>query len=96
MPEAGIAKTLLNIKMSVFIFLIVPVLCIGIIYSWMRNELSKLGRKFPMFNSSFIIYAEFMERASQNKKLKQKYNTVLISCVIISAFYIIFCLLIFT
>lgn len=80
--------------MNVFTLLIVPVICFNFIYLWMRRELKKLGKEYPLFNSSFTIYAEFMYRASSDSNLKRKYNKVLVSSIVISVFYILICFLV--
>lgn len=81
--------------MNVFILLLVPVLCVGFMYIWMRNELSKLGMEFPLLNSSFKIYAEFMYRADKDTSLKRKYNNVLVACILVSILYM-GCILLFS
>ena len=60
--------------MDVFTLLIVPMTCISLIYLWMRGELSKLGKEFPLLNSRFDIYAEFQYRISHDTKLIKKYH----------------------
>ena len=59
----------------------------------MRDELSKLGKEFPLLNSSFDIYAEFQYRISHDSKLRKKYHHKLILYSVISVMYIIIVLL---
>ena len=65
----------------------------NLIYFWMRDELSKLGKEFPLLNSSFDIYAEFQYRISHDTKLRKKYHRKLILYSVISVTYIIIMLL---
>lgn len=48
----------------------------GIIY-WMRLQMEKLGYRYPMFNSSFKMMADFQARKATDKRLKNKYHKTL-------------------
>lgn len=48
----------------------------GIIY-WMRLQMEKLGYRYPMFNSSFKMLADFQTIKVTDKKLKNKYHKTL-------------------
>ena len=60
----------------------------GIIY-WMRLQMKNLGYRYPLFNSSFKMIADFYSRISYDKKLKSKYyQTLIITSLILILFSI--------
>lgn len=79
-----------------FVILLGPIACFIFIYFWIRDKQSKVGRHYPLMNSSFSVYSDFIERTKYNIKLKKKYHKLLILCFIISLVYIIFILFLMT
>ncbi len=77
-----------------FTFISLLTIAIGGFYIWMRTELESRGRSYPLLNSSFKIYVDFMEAARYDSKLKKKKNQVLLTlsiswialCIIISIY----------
>lgn len=45
----------------------------GLIIYWMRLQMQELGYKYPMFNSSFRMMADFHARKVIDKELRFKY-----------------------
>ncbi len=66
---------------KIYIFLLV-VSVIGF-YIWMRNEMQNRGRTYPIFNSSFKIYVDFMDIASTDSKFRKKKNRAILSALIL-------------
>jgi len=66
-----------------FYIIILIILAIQFVFVWMRLQLKKIGREYPLFNKSFLIYGDFMSQLTTNKDLKIKFRIILISIFLI-------------
>ena len=64
------------IDLIIVLFITAGLFGSGLIY-WMQLQMEELGYRYPMFNSSYKMMADFHARKTTDKKLKNKYYKAL-------------------
>jgi hypothetical protein len=65
--------------------LFVIVIEINYLHIWMRFQMEAKGKTYPIFNSWFMVYEDFLVEKHFDSKLRQKYRRTILTLMIISA-----------